>query len=138
MGILRRISKATRASLTDIRKRTFGEDDKPLSELSDRELEEEILRRRRARAQRTGRRPDDDRREALNPQRKQLRQYFANLELEPGASLEDVKRAYKDLMRRYHPDKHVGDPDKHRAATELAQSLTEAYRNLTAHLERRS
>jgi len=30
-------------------------------------------------------------------------------ELPPDSSLEDVRRAYKDLMRRYHPDKHAED-----------------------------
>ena len=67
------------------------------------------------------------------PQEQQLAQYFANLELRPGATLEDVRRAYREMMRKYHPDKHIGDPERHKAATELAQSLTKAYQELTTH-----
>jgi curved DNA-binding protein CbpA len=65
-----------------------------------------------------------------------VRQYYANLELEPGASLAEVEAAYRRLMQRYHPDQHQQDPERFRAATELADSLTEAYRALTTHLSR--
>lgn len=66
---------------------------------------------------------------------KAIDQYYANLEVEPGADLETIKRAYRRLMRKYHPDKHAGDPAKYKAATELAQSLTRAYMELKKHLE---
>lgn len=136
MGVFRRITDATRASLNDLRSRTVRRDDRPLDELSDKELEEEIIRRRRERAK--GREQPETRRKAeASPQEKQLAQYYANLELQPGATLEDVKKAYRELMRKYHPDKFLGDPEKHRAATELAQSLTEAYQKLSARLSSR-
>ena len=133
MGILSRLTDATRAGLSDLKNRTFGRSNKPLPELSDRELEEELLRRRRERAggRHGQRRSDRD----DSPQNKQMAQYYANLELEPGASLEAVKSAYRDLMRKFHPDKHLGDPERHRAATELAQSLTKAYQALLERLE---
>jgi DnaJ-domain-containing protein 1 len=122
--------------LSDIKNRTFGRSNKPLSELSDKELEEELLRRRRERAdKRAGEKGRGDK-GAVSPQEKQLAQYYANLELSPGASLEDVKSAYRELMRKYHPDKHLGDPARHKAATELAQSLTQAYQALLSHLGR--
>ena len=131
MGILRRLTDATKAGLSDLKSRSFGSSNKPLAELSDRELEEVLLRRRRERAgKRHGQRRDD--RDPESPQNKQLHQYYANLELKPGASLDKVKAAYRDLMRKYHPDKHLGDPDRHKAATELAQSLTKAYQVLLA------
>lgn len=66
---------------------------------------------------------------------KAIEQYYANLEVEVGSDLETVKRAYRRLMRRYHPDKHAGDPEKYRNATVLAQSLTRAYMELKKHLE---
>lgn len=137
MGILRRLSNATRAGLTDIRTRSFGNADKPLRELSDAELEDELLRRRRSRAK--GRSDADaaglGREKSPSPRRKQLLQYYANLELEPGATTADVKAAYKSLMKKYHPDKHGEDEARHRSATELAQQLTRAYQALTRHLE---
>jgi len=137
MGVFRRITDATRAGLDDLRNRGRGtSSDKPLGELSDRELEEEILRRRRERA--VGRARGERKREREpSPQDKQLAQYYANLELSPGATIDDVKKAYRALMRRFHPDKFLGDPEKHRAATELAQSLTEAYQKLSARLEKK-
>jgi DnaJ-class molecular chaperone len=119
--------------LGDLRQRSFGKSEKPLSQLSDAELEEELLRRRRDRAQKRGGKVD---RKNVSPQQKQTEQWYANLELEPGATLDEVKQAYRELMRRYHPDKHLGDPARHKAATELAQSLTDAYQALVKHLEK--
>ena len=136
MGILKRLGEATRDGLSELKQRMPGRTNKPLSELTDAELEEELLRRRRARAQRTGQKPERGR-EADNPRLKQISQYYANLELQPGASLEDVKRAYRELMKKFHPDRHSGDPERHKAATELAQSLTAAYKALTAYLEKK-
>ena len=87
--LFRRIRRATRASLNDLKRRTFGSEDKSLSELSDAELEEELLRRRRRRAR--GRSGGAPRREDDTPQAKQVLQWYANLELEPGASLEEIE-----------------------------------------------
>lgn len=110
-----------------------------LAALSDEELEEELLRRRRARARARGVSGTPEEREGRrpSPQRKQLAQYYANLELEPGATLEDVQRSYRRLIAQYHPDKHLDDPERHRAATELAQSLTQAYHELSRILKDR-
>ncbi|MBI5647614.1 MAG: J domain-containing protein [Ignavibacteriae bacterium] len=54
--------------------------------------------------------------------------YYAVLGLTPSATVEDVKRAYKMLMRRYHPDRVATlSAAQQRAATVKAQSITEAY-----------
>ncbi len=134
MSLRDRILDGARRSIGDRLPGKLGQ--KRVAELSDQELEEELLRRRRARARSrseeergTHGTPKD------SPQRKQLLQYYANLELEPGASVADVRRAYRDLMQRYHPDKHRHDPARLAAATQLARSLTEAYEALLAHLE---
>lgn len=55
-----------------------------------------------------------------------VRKAFAALELPLTASAEEVRRAWKRLMARYHPDRHAGDPDLERTATELSRRLTEA------------
>ncbi len=52
------------------------------------------------------------------------------LELEPGASLERARRAYRELMERYHPDAHLGDPRRHADAVRLARALTAAWLSL--------
>ena len=54
-------------------------------------------------------------------------QFYANLELTEGASFEEVKKAYKTLMKKYHPDKHHGDPIKTEVAEEITKKLNEAY-----------
>ena len=142
MGLFDRIARIARSQVGDLRDRPSPPSgDKALGELSDKELEEEILRRRRERAaRRAAGLPEDAPREpekVRSPAEQQLAQYYANLELPNGASLEDVRKAYREMMRRYHPDKHVGDPERHKAATELAQSLTRAYTVLLATLEKK-
>ena len=58
---------------------------------------------------------------------KSIADYYANLEVPNGSDLATVKESYRNLMRRYHPDRHVGDPQMESMATELAQELTRAY-----------
>jgi len=145
VGLLRRIGSLTRS----MKDRTMGRPQKPVSDMTDEELEDELLARRRARAARHGvdlgptpprsqerssASVSTARSRARSPQEQQIAQYYANLELKPGATLDEVRQAYRGMMRRYHPDKHLGDPERHKAATELAQSLTKAYQALVDHL----
>ena len=62
------------------------------------------------------------------------KKWYRTLELEPGADLPAVRKAYRRLMRTYHPDRFVNDPEKLRAATEMARRLTEAYNGLSRYL----
>jgi len=147
MAVLERFAELARETWMNLAERRYGLSQKPLSELSDAELEEELLRRRRERAAKRGgpggtpssvSAAGDTQRTApprsRSPEEQQLHQYYANLELGPGATLDAVRRSYRELMSRYHPDKHLGDPERHKAATELAQSLTRAYSALVTHL----
>ena len=52
---------------------------------------------------------------------------YALLGLAPGASIAEIKRAYRRLARRYHPGINPGD----RAAEALFHRITEAYETLT-------
>ena len=45
------------------------------------------------------------------------------LGVDPSASSDDIKKAYRKLAMKYHPDKNIGD-DK---ASELFKSISEAY-----------
>ncbi len=74
-------------------------------------------------------------RHVLNPEyHGTLKRWYARLEIEPGASVDEVRDAFRDLMRRYHPDRFSGDADREALATRLSQELTVAYEGLLEHL----
>ena len=117
-----------------------------LDELTDKELEAEIERRYRARQAQarnaaTGSKPAGGPASGAHPgprgpgsarARKpspedELRRAYAALEVPFGSDFATVRRSYRALMRKYHPDRHTGSPEKQKAATELAQKLSAAY-----------
>ena len=53
--------------------------------------------------------------------------YFAILELEPGASKAEVKRAYYKLAKQFHPDTVGGDAKCNPTAAAKFAELTRAY-----------
>lgn len=164
MGIFKRLGDVARSNIEDLKERIRGgdkDDDesepgKPLGEMTDDELDAEIERRRRGRGP-GGAKPASEHAKPASEQdtlpakptaradlaplparttaEKGIARAYANLELPEGASLDRVKAAYRSLMERYHPDKHIDDPDGHAASLKLAQSLTKAYADLLAHLE---
>lgn len=152
-------------SLLDKAARTEDDDDRrsgrvsgDVSAMSDEELQAEIERRRQAREEvervtsRGGRpaasapRPERPARESFRehaapPRRtaagdEAIRRAYAALEVPAGSDFESVKRSYRRLMRKYHPDLNAGSAEKQKAATDLAQRLTEAYKTLEKHLRR--
>jgi curved DNA-binding protein len=50
--------------------------------------------------------------------------YYDALELEPRASAEDIKKAYRELAKRYHPDRNLDDP---KAAEAKFKEISAAY-----------
>jgi DnaJ-domain-containing protein 1 len=63
-----------------------------------------------------------------------IAEYYKVLDLPVGAPFADVKKQFRTLMRKYHPDRHVGNPKKQKAATELTMRVTQAYNELEKHL----
>src|SRR5882724_12603724 len=49
------------------------------------------------------------------------------LGLEPGASLSQIKEAYRDLVKVWHPDRFTGDPKMQRKAEEKLKIVNAAY-----------
>jgi len=61
------------------------------------------------------------------------RNYYQILEISPGATLEEIKQAYRRLVRQYHPDLHPDNPE----ATERFKVICEAYQVLSDTVKRR-
>ena len=58
---------------------------------------------------------------------------YKTLGIEPGASDEEIKRAYRELARKYHPDNYQDNPLAD-LAEEKMKEINEAYDALTRHL----
>ncbi len=63
---------------------------------------------------------------------------YALLELPVGSSRTEVQRAFRAMLRQYHPDRYVGDTEQHASAVALVTSLVDAYLALLAHQDRRA
>jgi DnaJ-domain-containing protein 1 len=61
-------------------------------------------------------------------------EYYANLELPEGATLSEVKQAYRRLVKKYHPDRYEKDPEKKEFAEKIIQRLNLAFERLEKHL----
>lgn len=60
--------------------------------------------------------------------------YYRILELEPGASLEEVTQGYKDLAIVWHPDRFVQFPRLQQKAQEKMKQINEAKEQLLSLL----
>ena len=60
--------------------------------------------------------------------------YYKILEIHRGASLSEVKAAWRRKMRQHHPDRYAYDPAAEDAAHRKAQEINLAYQELTALL----
>ena len=125
MSLKDRLVNLARAELTDAVKR-FREGTRGFFDPDDIEHLDESYHSERSRRGRP-----------MNDEPAEVRRYYANLELPIGASAEEVKAAYRRLMRRYHPDRHATDPSRAVVANELAQELRKAYEELLAYLEKK-
>lgn len=64
-----------------------------------------------------------------------LRAYFV-LDLDPTATLAQVRAAYHDLIKVWHPDRYQNEPARLRArAEEKLKAITSAYTRITESLE---
>jgi DnaJ-domain-containing protein 1 len=167
VSIGRRLIDLARAELNSLLDRAAQaeEDDdfgSPTDHMSDKELEEELERRRQARqeaehaangtrADGTGEPPRDrasggsggsssrrrpEFRRAGSEDSRAVRQAYATLEVPAGSDFETVRRAYRTLMRKYHPDLHTSTPEKQKDANRIAQGLTDSYKLLEKRLRR--
>ena len=54
------------------------------------------------------------------------------LGLKPGASLKEVKQAYRRLVKKWHPDLFFQHPQMQRKAQEKLRQINEAYKELSS------
>jgi COMPASS component SWD3 len=59
-----------------------------------------------------------------------LNRYYQILGLKQGASLEELKQAYRQLVKTWHPDRYKGDTQLSQEAEEKFRRITEAYQLL--------
>src|SRR5436190_5046206 len=59
-----------------------------------------------------------------------LEQSYRALGLKPGASLQETRRSYYELVKFFHPDRHQASPGLLRKATEQTKKLNVAYERL--------
>jgi DnaJ-domain-containing protein 1 len=117
-GIRRRVERV-QATVEVIRREveTIAAQAEARAQVLLRELQEEALRARK----------QIDRQRSASD-------HYRTLGLQNGASLDDVKKAYRKMMRQHHPDKHSTDAAAEARAHDRAQAINEAYRELTALL----
>ncbi|HEX5708981.1 MAG TPA: DnaJ domain-containing protein [Pyrinomonadaceae bacterium] len=58
--------------------------------------------------------------------------YHDTLGIKPGASREELKTAYRDMAKVWHPDRFAHDPQLQRKAQEKLKEINEAYKQLTS------
>lgn len=62
--------------------------------------------------------------------------WFRTLDLAPSATIDEVKRSYRELAKVWHPDRFAHDPSLLRKSHEKMKQLNEAYQQLCTHLAR--
>src|SRR5436305_60770 len=60
---------------------------------------------------------------------------YVILGVQPGAAPDEVKRAYRDLVREWHPDKLQHDSRKQKMAEERLKEINIAYDRLQSYTE---
>ena len=78
----------------------------------------------------TGAGAKTDKKEKKKPVPEHLRADFAELGLEPEATVEECKEAYKKLLKIHHPDRHAKHEENQKKATAKTVRVNEAYERI--------
>jgi hypothetical protein len=63
-----------------------------------------------------------------------LRRAYSKLGLELGADRARVRQRYRDLAKRWHPDRYAADPRGQAEAAAQMREINDAYREVIAHV----
>ena len=55
------------------------------------------------------------------------KKYYKILELEYGSDFNSIRKAYKRLLKKYHPDLYQNKPEKQKIAQKVTREINEAY-----------
>jgi len=69
----------------------------------------------------------EDVKEIPEEENKLKKKYYKILELEYGANFSSIKKAYKKLLKKYHPDLYQTKPEKQKVAQKITRQINEAY-----------
>jgi DnaJ-domain-containing protein 1 len=158
VGIGKRLIDVARANVTDFASAFTSDPDtrerRRLDRDLERELEDEVARETQsvgAKAGRRARRVADKAEEAWErafeearranqggggggvrgrPSERDIQDWHRTLEVPVGADFDTIRKSYRRLVAKYHPDKYASDPDKYAAATEVTRKITGAYNGL--------
>lgn len=56
---------------------------------------------------------------------------FFRLGVMPGSTLETCREAYKNLLKKHHPDRHSGTKEMMNAATEITSCINASFQRLS-------
>ena len=104
----------------DIWKTYFDEDEKDQSEYRSENFQEDEEWERYQQQQRY----EQQQKNAANQKEQE---YYADLELKPGADFPEIKKAYRRMVKLYHPDLFQHDSQKQNIAKEVTRKINEAY-----------
>ncbi|MEO6953004.1 MAG: J domain-containing protein [Polyangia bacterium] len=132
-----------RAAKSELEQRT---DEELTAELQRRRSSEnaQLEERQRAAAMEAAARARGEKRSMSDPPKKRgttaaaeglgrahrLRALYAELGCKQGASHDELKSAYRALMREHHPDRHAGNAQEQKRASDRAANITTAYAEL--------
>lgn len=66
---------------------------------------------------------------------RQASNHLETLGIDPGASPEEIKRAYLALVKRWHPDRFANDPAQQQIAEDKMRSINVAYETLVGEAQ---
>lgn len=69
----------------------------------------------------------NDSKNVPNNENKLEAKYYRILELDYGSDFESIKKSYKKLLKKYHPDFFQNKPEKLKSAQEITRQINEAY-----------
>ncbi|MBD2229967.1 J domain-containing protein [Phormidium tenue] len=64
-----------------------------------------------------------------------IHKHLAVLELKPGASLDEIRTSYKELVQIWHPDRFHGNSNLQKRAHQRLQKINESYEILKEYCE---